>query len=488
MTTPYTKIGAGLNLTAPPNQMDPGAALLCVNYETPDTGGYRSISGYQLFGGGAVPGTGPILGLTVFQGKALAIRELGGVARLSYTGGASWTTVAGDLPVGTYRFASGNFYALAASESLFMVCDQGKPWKWDGASLVELAAAPSGAAFIEVHTNRLFLGFAAGSVQYSALGEPNDWDSSVSDAGEVGVSDTVTALASTIGVLVIGCKNSIQLLYGETKTEYVRKDFARGAGVSVDTMAVLGTLPVFKSDRGITSLQAVQSFGDFEMGDWARHVAPYFDSIASPTCTMISRSRNQYRMFFDDKTALLATFSGSQLVGITSAAFPDATTLCASGDDGAGGELSVFADDAGQVFRMDTGTSFNGEPINTYITLAYNHFGSPVARKRFRRMHLDIQARDPVDISLLPTFDFGDDRIPRHGVQFARALAAGGLWGIDKWDGFAWGTPILNMHNVHVAGSGTHMGLVINTSSATAKPHTLLGYTAHFDARRVMRG
>ena len=488
MNTPYTPIGSGLNLTAPPNQMDPGAALLCVNYETPDTGGYRSISGYQLFGDGEVPGTGPILGLTVFQGKAFAIRVNGSVARLCYSDGASWTTVSGNLPIGTYRFASGNFYALASSESLFMVCDQGKPWKWDGSALTEISDAMSGAAFIEVHTNRLFLGFEAGSIQYSSLGDPAGWDAVSGGAGEIGVSDSVTALSSTIGVLVIGCKNSIQLLYGETDSDYVRKDYARGAGITADTMAVLGTTPIFKSERGLTSLQAVQTFGDFEMGDWARHVAPFFESLASPVCTMISRSRNQYRMFFSDKTALLATFSGSKLAGITSAAYPDAVTKCASGDDEQGGELSVFADDAGQVFRMDTGTSFNGQAINTYLTLAYNHFGSPVVRKRFRRAYLDIQAQDAIDISLLPTFDFGDERIPRHGVQFTQALAAGGLWGIDTWGGFAWGTPILDMRNIHIAGSGTHLGVVISTSSVTAKPHTLLGYTAQFDARRLKRG
>ena len=88
----------------------------------------------------------------------------------------------------------------------------------------------------------------------------------------------------------------------------------------------------------------------------------------------------------------------------------------------------------------------------------------------------------------MPQFDFGDESIARHLVLFKKAVAKGGQWGISRWDEFAWGSPLIDQMLIDIDGSAAAINFIVNTSSATAKPHIISGYTTHYDSRRVIRG
>jgi hypothetical protein len=494
--TEYTRLGGGLDLVNNPNSVNPGRSILSINYDTPITGGYRSVKGYELLGGGPPSGTDPVLGVAVWQGKVYCIRESAGTGHLYRLDSGSWTDVGSGLALARHDFVSGNFYALASSENLFMV-GGGKPWKFDGTTLSEITAAPSGATFIDIHANHLFLGIPAGSLQWSELGNPDGW-TAAGGAGELGVSDRITGLAQVAGgVLVIGGEESIKLLYGSSVDNFEVRDFSSNAGIASHTIATIGTTPVFKSSTGLTSLSTVQAFADFQFGSWAQEIAPLFRlQDAEPVAAIALKNANEYRLYWESGLGVVATFNGETPVGISTTIFPDAITLAATGNDlEPGRDLTVFADDAGNVFRLDSGTSFAGEEIKTYLALGYNHFGGPSVRKRFRHLYLDVLADSAVDLYVLPSFNLGSSLIPRHLVAEAvtpeaiiTALSAGGLWEFDRWGEFAWGTPILDMTHLWLAGTATHLGLVINTASTTAEQHTIHGYTTHFDVRRLRRG
>lgn len=496
MKVDYTRLGGGLDLVNNPNSVSPGRSILSINYDTPITGGYRSVRGHTLLGGGPPPGTGNILGLAVWNAGVYCVRQNGASAHLYKLVAGAWSSVGSGLPNARHDFVAGNFFSLAASENLFMVAG-GKPWKYDGTTLSEIAAAPSGAKYIEIHANHLFLGFEVGSVQWSALGNPDNWDSA-NGAGELGVSDRVTSLAQVAGgVLVIGAQDSIKMMYGSSVANFEVKDFSSNAGIAPYTMATIGTTPVFKSSTGLTSLLTVQAFADFQFGSWAQEIAPLFPlQDAEPVAAIALKNSNQYRLYLGSGLGVVATFNGEKPVGISSTIFPEAVTMAATGDDSEPEEdLSVFADDAGNVYQMDSGTSFNGAEIKTYLALGYNHFGGPSVRKRFRHLYLDVLADSSVDLLVLPSFNLGSSLVPRHLVaeiatpeQILTALSAGGLWEFDKWGDFAWGTPILDMSYMRLFGTATHLGLVVNTASTTAKQHTIHGYTTHYDVRRLRRG
>ncbi|MAX33846.1 MAG: hypothetical protein CME72_12365 [Halomonadaceae bacterium] len=135
----YVPLGGGLDLVTPTRKVAPGAALSCMNYECPVTGGYRRIDGYTQLGPVA-PGQGPVLGVATFADRHYAIREDvgGGTAtlyRLSQDE-TSWEAVGNGLAVGRYELDEGNVYATDTGRCLYGV---------GGGLPFELMAVPNGA-------------------------------------------------------------------------------------------------------------------------------------------------------------------------------------------------------------------------------------------------------------------------------------------------------------------------------------------------------
>ena len=65
----------------------------------------------------------------------------------------------------------------------------------------------------------------------------------------------------------------------------------------------------FLDDRGLTSIFTVQYFGDFQSAVASDKVDPYIQAKKESTITSLRvRGKNQYRIYFDDKTGLEMTF------------------------------------------------------------------------------------------------------------------------------------------------------------------------------------
>jgi hypothetical protein len=96
------------------------------------------------------------------------------------------------MPLGRYTFDVAAFKAVSSSRELFMQADgaSAKPWKYNGVTCAEIAAAPAGGKFIKAHAFHLFIGFEDGSLQWSELGNPTLWGA-LGGAGELGVSDNI---------------------------------------------------------------------------------------------------------------------------------------------------------------------------------------------------------------------------------------------------------------------------------------------------------
>lgn len=486
--TQYVPFAGGVDQISPPTRLDPGRALVAMNYECPVEGGYRSIKGYTQIGN-TLPGQGKVLGVAVWDGRQFAIREIsgGGTATLYEFTSGSWSSVGTGLPVGRYEIIVGNFYATAASEALFMVCPNGKPYQFDGSTLTEITGAQSGAKFLAVHQNRLALGFEAGSVQLSAVGDPTDW-AGANGAAEIGAQDHVTGLSSsTGGVLIIFCDETVKGLYGSATSNYEVKMISQNSGAKPYSTADM-QVPFFVNERGPASLYTVQAFGDFEQSNWGRPVEPLFREKFVPHAATVSKDFSQYRVWNDKGLGVWATFSGKELLGITQTQFPDVLEVVFTGEDATGDELILFGDDAGNVYQMDKGTSFAGAAIESFIGLAYNHVDSPTRRKRFRRAYLLGIGTEKTQFSVLPGFDYGDADIARHLRLFRDMPARGGFWDFDDWNDFAWSAPYALNEPITIAGSGENIGLNFYHSSDTADPHRLTGYVLHYSLRRLMRG
>lgn len=484
----YIPLGGGLDLVTPPRQLNPGAAVAAINYECPVTGGYRRIDGYTQLGP-EVPGEGPLLGVVTFADDHYAVRkdialDSATLYRLSVAGDA-WEVVGEGLHPGRHEFDEGNAYATEAGRSLYGV-GGGKPFELSLAgAFVELTAAPSGATMIALHKNHLFLGFRAGSLQFSSIGDPADWDAATGGAGEIGVGQTLTGIAKGVGgVLHVLCRDSIQTLRFTSAADSVLEVTVPGAGARSRSAQSL-MMPYFVGERGITTLQAAQEFGDFTPLQPGRLVEPLFaggglsDRV---TASSISRTKAQYRVWFDNGTGMYMSNTG-----ITQVQYPDQVVVAHAGEFASGEEALLFGDDQGKVYRLDHGDDFNGTPIRAFLTLAFTDLRAPSTRKRFRRAFWDVRSGSDARIWVQPDFDYGDTETGRPRRDPIDFLLGGGLWGADNWNEFNWSVPTLGQEPLDVTGTGTAINFAI-FSESSSPPHELLGYDLQFDVRRNRRG
>lgn len=484
----YIPLGGGIDLVTPPAQLSPGACLYAVNYECPTTGGYKRIEGYAQIGP-EVPGEGPLLGVVAFANDDYAVRkDTGADAATLYRYDAdanSWETV-NAVHNGRHEFTEGNVYGTESGRALYGV-GGGKPFELTlGGTFTELSAAPSGATYIELFKEHLFLGFDEGSLQHSSVGEPDDWAADTGSAGEIGVGQTLTGLVlGRGGVLHVLCRDSIQTLYGTSSANWELRITVPNSGARPYSGQSL-MQPYFIAERGIGSLQATEQYGDFRPMQPGYQVEPIFleDNLFTRVkASAISKQKAQYRVWFDNGTGVYMSPTG-----ITTVRLPAQVEVAHSGERDSGAEVLLFGDDEGSVYRLDNdATSFNGEPIEAFLTLAYNALKSPSVRKRFRRTFWDVRSGSNANISILADFDYGRVETATPRREFIQFLLGGGLWDVANWNQFSWSSPSLGQEPMNVSGTGTAVNFAIYSSSASP-PHEILGYDIHFEQRRRRRG
>ncbi|GAB2799093.1 hypothetical protein GCM10027040_27660 [Halomonas shantousis] len=487
----YIALGGGIDLMTPPRQLSPGTCLYAVNYECPISGGYRRIDGYTQQGP-VVPGEGPMLGVVTFNDAIHAVRkDVGADTATLYTlntGTNSWDVVgiAGALHNGRHEFVEGNVYATEAGRALYGV-GGGKPFELtSGGTFTELTGAMAGARYIALFSNHLMLGFPAGSLQHSGIGEPAVWDAATGGAGEIGVGQTLTGLVpGTGGVLHILCRDSVKTLYGTSSADFQLKTTVPNSGAWPYSAQSL-MQPYFIAERGITALDATQQYGDFRPLQPGARVESLFaeDGLATRVvASVVSKRLAQYRVYFDNGTGMYLSPTG-----ITTVKYPDQVRVTHAGEYENGQEVLLFGDDQGRVHRLgNDAPSFNGEPIEAFLTLAYTDLKQPSARKRFRRVFWDLRSGSDATISIQPDFDYGKIESARHLRQILSFILGGGLWNADNWDEFTWSVPSLAQEPMDIAGSGTAINFAIYSNSIS-EPHEVLGYDLAFDMRRARRG
>ena len=73
-----------------------GSATLLQNFETSKLGGYAKLKGYEKYSTTQVPGTGPILGLTVISSGRIVASRKNATNKTEYyfSTGTTWTSIA----------------------------------------------------------------------------------------------------------------------------------------------------------------------------------------------------------------------------------------------------------------------------------------------------------------------------------------------------------------------------------------------------------
>ncbi len=334
------------------------------------------------------------------------------------------------------------------------------------------------------HKDHMALAYPLGQLQLSNLGDPMTYTTT---AALFGFGAELTGLLSLKGsVLAVFCRSKIEMISGSTSVDWEKSKHATSVGAIMGTAVDNTGNGLFLHDSGVSSLQAVQAFGNFASADLTRDFKSFITSrIASVVGARIVPGSNQYRLYFDDGNVIRLTMGGVDGVtaddtSITRQLYEVAPVCFGDGVLSDGSTALFFGTADGYVMQEDKGTSFDGAEIDYVLMTAFNHYGLPDNNKRFTELEFDIDSPDAIDINFRQLFDYDDGNFV-HGTDIvASTLGTGGLFDVAAFDTFRFDLPIHSKAPVSCGGIGRSMALLIVVTSDFARPFSLRGSNAKF--------
>lgn len=267
---------------------------------------------------------------------------------------------------------------------------------------------------------------------------------------------------------------STQILYGTSDQDFQLVTFDNTAGAKPMSMQRLGELFML-DDRGVVSLAATQAYGNFAPSAITLNIRPWLQSRRNiVTASLVNREKSQYRLFFSDGSGLYVTLANGRLLGCGVVQFPDIVRCACEAETSDGAETAFFGSDDGVVYRLDAGTSFDGDAIDHNMTLVYSHQGGPRINKRYRRATFEVQSDAYATFDV--TFDLAYGSTEREQQSDADTIAIAmqtGAWDSGAWDSLTWDGRALAPETLSIDGSGENLSVRIAGSSAICQSFTI---------------
>jgi hypothetical protein len=463
-------------------------------------------------GGGA---TGIVTAVNITSGTFLGGNAVGTVYFHTLTGTFAAGTITGADSGGTativgastsitlnaggkHDIVSYNFFGQLTSLAMYGAYGTGDAYMWNGSGMALLPEASddptSFPSHIYAHKFHLFLSFKSSMIN-SNIGDPFSY-TALGGASEIAVGDDITGFDAPQGdVLAVFSKDSTNLLYGTSSANWELRNHSRVSGAKEWTIQRVGNTR-YLDDRGLTQLAAVDAFGDFHENSFSKYIDPLVKAkMGKELDSIIVREKDQYRIFYNDGTALIArVLEQGGFPHFTPIEYPLNVNNCITTERTDGVEELFFASDDpdnGFVYQMDSGNSFDGEALEYYARLPYNTIGSPRHIKRFFKIVLEVETEigvtSTVDVKYAPDFSYGNPDRPK-GIQQEFEVSGGGAYwneGIE-WADFFWGQ-LPNEAEGYIKGSGRNIGLSISGSSILDGSHTITGMTIQYALRGVKK-
>lgn len=503
-------LGKGIDLTSPTLVIQPGRAYVAVNYELGQVAGYRRMRGYERFDGRpspsgtddleerevrraaiqVVPGSGPVRGAFYIKGFRYAFRNnVAGTALVLHRATATgWVEVTTPVlaPGGRLRWIRHNFGGGSTTEAVYGVTGTNKAFQFDGTTYTEITtgAEPLFPTEIEEFANHLALGYLEGSVQFSAPAEPLNY-ATIDGAVEVGIGYPVYGLLSMIGgALAVFSKEKIDLIVGSSALDFAKRPYS-DVGVKQNTVQPLFSDAVFL-DKQIQIMSSAESFGDFQSGTLSEPIRPLIERfLGQPLISTISKRKNQYTIFNNEREAIVTSFNNGRLEGFTTYLllhdFFDVFTT----ENDEGQEEVYAAGEDGFVYSLDTGSSFDGQAIRSFLLLAPNHTKAYERRKRFRRVIVESDAAAFSALNLLAEYDYGAS--PRSLSTTFITNPKGGLLNNINWNQFFWSSDLKGYATTKIEGHGRNILLFIFNESNQDTEFTLESVSIGYSLRGQLR-
>ncbi len=425
---------------------------------------------------------------TFSNGEAI---KVGGTQKATTSAASTAITRA---PGGKCEFFNYNFTGSTNSTKMYG-CDGVNPaFEFDGTTYVPIRTgmASENPAHLIAHKGYLFLAFLA-SVQYSALGNPYAW-TIVLGSGEIDCSKTVTGFLPQGGniagsSLAIFTAERTFILYGSSNADFKLVSSIFDIGYIGFTCQQVSNNAYGMTSRGIQSLITTLNYGDFDYASVSHMIQPWITTKRGlESCSTTIRSKNQYRVYFTDGTALCVGLTGDKVSGMMPLNYNKPVRCICSATLSTGAEVTYFGSDDGYVYQDNTGTSQDGAAIEAWVRLPFNHCKSPRVRKRFRRAIFEVTVAGFSQVNISYDLGYGVPTVNPSAIQPDQVLiGSGGYWGQFYWDQFNWDAAIVNTPVLAIDGTEKNIALLFYSNRAQDLSHTLQGVTMVWSPRILER-
>lgn len=345
---------------------------------------------------------------------------------------------------------------------------------------------------LRAHKNHLFWVYPSGQLQTSNLGDPL---TVTTTAALFGMGDEITNLLTLKSDnLAIYCGSSLYILSGSEQTSWQMDRYSASGGAARGSAAEIAGVAFHVDDGGIRSMQATQTYGNYETSTLSREVSAALQSLIPNLLGCVGHKKSQqYRAYATDGTVLVGTVTTPNAiiapgdVSFSISKYDHTITCAVTGELADGAEVHFFGTSDGYLMREGVGTSFDGAAISSVLRLPFNNFKSPSNKKRFRKLILELNAASTVTVNFKQLFDYADGNYRSSENQTALTYGSGGAWDSAAWDTFNWSQPLQTQSEVSISGIGRSMSLLIWHESATDDVFTLQGILIHYSILGMAR-
>lgn len=396
-------------------------------------------------------------------------------------------------PGGRMEFFNYNFIGSTLTTKMYGVCGNNTGFEFDGTTYVPIRTGMGidTPAHVIAHKGFLFLSFLA-SVQYSAIGNPYGW-SVVLGAGEVDTSSVVTGFLPQGGnqagsSLAIFTQVRTFVLYGSSNADFKLVSSVFDIGYSAFTAQQVSNNAYGLTSRGIQTLLTTLNYGDFDYSSISHMIQPLMTSkrgleISSTTI----RTKNQYRVFFSDNTAIIVGITGDKPSGLMPLNYNRVVRCIVSATLTTGAEVTYFGSDDGYIYKDNSGTSQDGATIEAFLKLPFNNDKSPRVRKRFIRAVFEVAVDGYTQVNVSSNLGYGSTDVLNSNQADTFLTKTGANWDSFTWDKFYWDAASLGNSSISIDGTEKNISIIFYSSRAQDSSHTISGITLLSIPRRLER-
>lgn len=418
------------------------------------------------------------VGETVSVGATLAIATVASVGDVTLP------------PGGMYEFIIHNFYGTVGTERVYGVNGVGKGFEFDGENLsfITTGMPEDQPILIAEHKKHLFFGFRRGSLQNSAQGSPRVW-SAILGAAEMGMGKELTAMIpNTSDAMFITTEGSCHVLTGNDVSDFLLQDISSEAGARYRSVQRIGNI-VYMDEEGIRSASSTQTYGNFKLGSYTSVIEKTLKAKrkagVDPIASAVIKGKSQYVLFFRDGTGITLFMARKTPEPMTFEYPIIVTCVWVALIDG---YERVFAgSDAGMVYELNVGTTFDGGAIDAMVQLAYGHQDAPRVLKRYHKVIVEMEAGPVNKISVIPQFDYGSGFQTLTLGQWMTIRGGGGAWGLATWGDFYWDSAEQARAECPIDGSGESISPVLFSGGDESEGYTFTGAWIMYSGRGMKR-